>query len=218
MKKIIAIPLLIVVVFSFASCCLFYDYECNATDNFDIGYSKLLNQAFLSDYNWDGTEKGMNIVIPEEYKKIPVTAFGGYFGRGVPCSFGILLTDEAKELLSPNATGWYFTSNISTHENYEIKYLNFNVHISSNISEMEGLWLDRYIVAKHKNDTSTSYEIYVPLCNVTCDEDNKTFYAKDGKLYFKGNDQLVTDIMYEDFDVGKDIESKKDKIVSCHPF
>jgi len=69
MKKIIAIPLLIVVVFSFASCCLFYDYECNATDNFDIGYSKLLNQAFLSDYNWDGTEKGMNIVIPEEYKK-----------------------------------------------------------------------------------------------------------------------------------------------------
>ena len=56
-------------------------------------------------------------------------------------------------------------------------------------------------LAEYEENGETISNIYVLTCYVTCDENNKTFYAKDGKLYFKQTNELVVDIVYEDFDI-----------------
>ena len=97
MKKIIVCILCVIICLSFSSCSLLYDLD--AVDSFDVGYSTSLINAFLSSYNWDGTDETTNIVVPEKYEGIPITEFGGYYGRGVPCSFSIRPTEYAKEKL-----------------------------------------------------------------------------------------------------------------------
>ena len=37
---------------------------------------------------------------------------------------------------------------------------------------------------------------YCPRVSIICDEDNKTFYSKDGKLYYRQDDTLVDGFNY----------------------
>ena len=66
------------------------------------------------------------------------------------------------------------------------------------------------IVAEYEEDEEKKYNVYVLTCYVTCDENNKIFYSKDGKLYFKKDDVLVEDIIYTDFDLDKYNEAHSD--------
>ena len=214
MKRVLAVIFALVVSLSCVGCSMLYDLEPDAINGcLSVGYSKILNDAYVGRYEWDGTLQGQNIVVPEEYNGIPITAFGGYSGRGYPSSFAIIFNDEAKEMLCPGATQWGAYSGIHTLENYELNYLDFNIHISKNIETIESLSLGGYIVAECESEEATAYVVYVLRCYVTCDENNEFFYAKDGKLYNKNNDVVVDDIIYMDFDVEQDIiESEGDSV------
>ena len=74
MKKIAIVILSVLLIFSLFGCSLLYDHEICAVGFFDVGYSKALNDAFIGTYNWDGTNEGMNIVIPEYYNNFKVIA------------------------------------------------------------------------------------------------------------------------------------------------
>ena len=211
MKKIIVCILCVIICLSFSSCSLLYDLD--AVDSFDVGYSTSLNNAFLSSYNWDGTDETTNIVVPEKYEGIPITEFGGYFGRGGPCSFSIRPTEYAKEKLCDKADEWFYMSDIRNVEISNIKTINFNVHISKNIKIIENLSLGGFIGGKYIEDEKEYYDVFVLLCTVTCDDENKSFYAKNGKLYFSDNDTLVTDILYYDFDIDGYLSEPKDESI-----
>lgn len=203
MKKLIVAILCILVCLSFSGCSLLYDYQVNAVDSFDVGYSRTLDDAFLASYNWDGTEETMKLVIPETYRGIPITTLGGYYGRGVPCSFVLEPTEAAKEKLFDEATEWFSVSDIRGIEIEidEINTFNFDVHISKNIEKIEMLNLGSFVCGEYVKNGTTCYKVFVLLCTITCDEDNEVFYAKDGKLYYRQNDTLVTDICYYDLDL-----------------
>lgn len=200
MKKLIAVFLSIFICLTFSGCSLLFEYQTDAIDNFDIGYSKVLNEAFVSSYNWDGTDETKNIVIPEEYNGEKITALGGYFGRGVPCAFGVDLPDSYLNDLCDEVNQWVCSDIYEDVGSVDTVYLNFNLHISENIEQIQIHTLDRVYNGTYFNGDYNSKIIVVLLYNITCDEDNKTFYAKEGKLYYRQNDELVSDILYYDYD------------------
>ena len=57
------------------------------------------------------------------------------------------------------------------------------------------------MVANTADGKFLNNKVYIPLFNFTCDEKNKTFYSKGGKLYYKEGNVLVSDINYHDFKV-----------------
>ena len=179
-----------------------YEYQSDAIGDFDIGYSKMLNNAFLSSYNWDGSDETKNIVIPEEYQDIPITALGGYYGRGVPCAFGVNLSEVTQNDLCGEANQWFCSNIYEDIESVDTIYLNFNIHISKNIKQITEHTLDCFYEGTYfDGEDSYSKIIVVFLYHITCDEENNTFYAKDGKLYLRKDDTPVTDILYYDFSV-----------------
>ena len=197
MKKLLVAFLSVCVSLSFAGCSLLY--QLNAIDNFDIGYSKVLNEAFVSSYNWDGVCETKNIVIPEEYNGIKITALGGYYGRGAPHPFGVSLSESYKNDLCSEANQWFGSKTYKDVESVDTVYLNFNLHISKNIEQITEHTLDHFYEGTYYDgENYHSKIIVVILYNITCDEDNNTFYAKDGKLYYRQNDSLVSDILYFD--------------------
>ncbi len=217
MKKLIVFILCVIICLSFSGCSLLYNLD--AVDSFDVGYSTSLNNAFLSDYNWDGTDEATNIVVPEKYEDIPITEFGGYYGSGVPCSFRISLTESAKEKLCDKSDEWFLMSDIrNTVEIKNIKTINFNVHIGKNIKKIENLSLGGFIGCKYIEDEKEYYDVFVLVCTVTCDDENRSFHARNGKLYFSENDTLVTDILYYDFDIDEYLSEPKDEIIGFSPF
>ena len=77
--------------------------------------------------------------------------------------------------------------------------LDFNIHISKNIEKITLSSLNYVYVGEYSN--GENYELKAMVAfryRFTCDENNETFYAKDGKLYYKENDTLVSDIFYYD--------------------
>ena len=218
MKKLVVVILSILLIFSLCGCSLLYDHKYYAVDSFNVGYSDFLNEAFLGDYNWDGTEEGMNITIPEYYNNIKIKGLGGYHGRGVPTSFEIVPNEEARNILCPNATRWSYVSDTESMDIGTVQYLKFTLNISKYIKEIECLNAGGIIAAKYVENEETKYNIYVLTCYVTCNEDNKTFYAKDGKLYFRDGDVLVEDIVYEDFDLEVHNDRLKDGETWFYPF
>ena len=207
MKKLIAVTLCFIICLSFSGCSLMYEYELDAIDNFDVGYSKILNNAFLSSYSWDGSDDTKNIVIPEEYQGIPITELGGYYGRGVPCAFGVDLPEVLQNNLCIEASQWFCSSVYEDIGSVDTIYLNFNIHISKNIKQITEHTLDCFYEGTYfDGEDNHSKIIVVFLYNITCDEENNTFYAKDGKLYLRKDNTLVTDILYCDFDVDEYIK------------
>ena len=215
MKRLIAIFLCIITCLYCSGCSFDYAHENNAVGGFDVGYSEKLTDAFLSTYNWDGTDEATHIVVPEEYNGIPITTFGGFYGRGVPRSCDIEPTDDAKKILCEEADEWFHISGIPDGEFEEFTTIYFDVHISKNIEKIETLHLGGFIGAEYTKDGVDYRKTFIILCNVTCDENNKVFYAKDGKLYYKRSGSLVEDIFYYDFDwddyVDDYVEKNKDE-------
>lgn len=208
MKKFLALILVVFTCISFCGCCSRYELE--KLGDFDVGYSKRLNDAYLGAYYWDGTQEKTNIVVPEEYKGAPISSFGGYSGSGYPSAFGITLTDSAKEKLCDKSDEWWYMSDFTNNELGELQVVNFTVHISQNIEEIKELRLGGFIGCEYGEEGEEMYDIFVFLCYVTCDENNKTFYAKDGKLYYKQDDKPVSDIYYYDFDLEKYMSDERE--------
>ena len=211
MKHLVVFILCVIICLSFSGCSLLYDID--TVDNFNVGYSTSLNNAFLSSYIWDGTDETTNIVVPEKYEDIPITEFGGYYGRGVPCFFNISPTESAKEKLCDKSDEWFDMSDIRNDKNKirNIRTINFNVHISKNIKKIENMSLGGFSCCEYNEDGKEYYDVFVLVCTVTCDDKNRSFYAKNGKLYFSENDTLVTDILYYDFDIDGYLSEQKEE-------
>ena len=201
MKRFLALIMLAIVCVCFGGCSLLYTYEHNAVGAFDLGYSDKLKDAFFALYSWDGTEDGMNIVLPEDYNGAKITALGGYHGRGVPNMFYVEISDEVMGQLCPEVKNWSYLSDTDVLENCNVEYLRFNLHISKKITELVLYDMEQIYVGEYERDGENVCNVYVLTFNVTCDEDNKYFYAKDGKLYSRGDDALVEGILYEDFEL-----------------
>ena len=160
-------------------------FTCN-----DLG-----NCAFVSSYQWDGTDEKKTITIPNEVGENKVTRLGGYSGRGCPEPFLISLTDDyritidGEKIYSFNSEDELDTWGFE----YEIENVRFTLNIGKGINKVVNVDMSNYYP---KENEKGKVILYHPVVYIECDEDNRTFYSKDGKLYYKSNDELVNDFAY----------------------
>lgn len=169
MKKLPLMIILIMMLF-LSSCsdwCGFYE---RGTGNPVIYYNDKSDKAFVAEYILDGDLIDIEINIPEEYKSCTVDSLGGYYGTGVPTPFMVIIA------------GYDFICKPESLDGVnEIKVV---INLTKNIVEIEKCALDYYITNEEKTYKLNYY--------FNCPSDNKIFYSKDGQLYYKSDDSLVS--------------------------
>jgi len=169
-------------------------YSETTSDGWDIGYNKLSGNSFLGSYTWDGNYENMTFTLPDTYKNSPVTQLGGYYGSGVPTPFCVYLPSEYGH---EGTTEDNPTDTPSRYpQGYTITELKFHLMIGQNLSNIK-LTFMYYSLCKQADG---SYILYHPVYDIACSGENRTFYSKDGRLYYKANDQLVDTIAYPNND------------------
>ncbi len=200
MKKFLAIILLISFTFCLSGC--FFDevsllYSDSAqVDGFYVGINRTSRCCFVGSYNCTEYAENLEITIPDDYEGIPIKRIGGYYGSGVPTPFLISLADLYMNAPEGNEYDAVFNGDINEFEipeDYVIEDVVFNLNIGKNIEIIEFVVMDKYY--PHINDDG-SITFYHAVVNITCSDENKHFYSKDGKLYDKKTDELISDFAY----------------------
>ena len=151
--------------------------------------------AAVSAYVWDGDPEKTDIVIPEKFDKQKVKCLGGYLGRGFPSPFYIDCDSYLgiKSDVDEMGESMTFSMDASMIEpGTRVIYTDFTIHLS------------KYIEKIYARADATEYTVngekiaYCPRVRIICDEDNKTFYSKDGKLYYRQDDTLADGFFYGD--------------------
>ncbi|MCI9617695.1 MAG: hypothetical protein HFG31_06785 [Eubacterium sp.] len=151
--------------------------------------------AYASTYQWDGKVEHKNITIPDEAGGNKVTRLGGFSGKGCPEPFVIELSDDAygvwveeeihilksEKLLEGYGVG------------YEVQDVKFTLNIGKKLNKIVKVDMSNYFPKETENGKII---LYHPVVYIECDKDNRTFYSKDGKLYYKSNDEVIDDFDY----------------------
>ena len=166
-------------------------------DGFDIAVNKFANCCFVGYYNCTEYTENMEITIPDEFVGFPITRIGGAYGRGLPSPFHISLADlymNAPEGSLYNAV-FYDSPEEYTWitDKYAIQEVPFTLRIGKRIETIKYIEMDCYYPHINEDESITFYH---PVVYIICSEENPYFYSKDGKLYDKETDELITDFAY----------------------
>jgi len=162
----------------------------NTDSGWRIYHNVIGRNAFISVFEWDGNYDNMTISVPDSYKNYHITTLGGYSGNGGGARFGVILPEEygndGETPYDPIETPeWY-------PYGYTIIDIKFILNIAQNINEIE--LVDKDYRMDQKADGL--YLLYHPVYYINCSQKNKTFYSKDGRLYYKANNILVDAFAY----------------------
>ncbi len=165
-------------------------------DGFYIAINKTANCCFVGNYNCTEYTENLEITIPDDYDGIPIKRIGGYYGRGVPTPFYISLADLYMNAPEGSRYNTIFNGDINEFEipeEYVVEGVVFNLNIGKNIEVIKLVAM--YENYPHINDDG-SIVFYRPVVNINCSDENKHFYSKDGKLYNKKTDELISGFAY----------------------
>lgn len=159
-----------------------------------ITYNQLLDtacaEACLVPENTDSFE----ITVPDEYNGVPVEKLGRISGSA---PFLIDLSDLYMNAYEGSKYYAVYTAEAITSdafaESFSIQNVVFKLNIGKNIKEINYVKMDEYY--PHINEDG-SIVFYHPVVEIYCSEDNGHFYSKNGKLYDKKTDKLITDFSY----------------------
>lgn len=162
-----------------------------------FGVSKLKKDVFCIDIVWDGGD--MAFTIPDEFMGYKVTTLGGYTGTGYPCPFQVeidipAIYPDGGEYSYSVCDESVFESEHMPDDEYDI--LTFSIHLGVNLVNIKYVLGKQYYVRYIEGESIDDY-----LCKIvyyfTVDEGNPKLYAKNGKLYYRDSNELVTDFFYE---------------------
>ena len=166
-----------------------YHGEDAVTENGVTFYVRRDRQAaFAGSLTWDGEGDTVDYVIPDRVDGVPVTSLGGLlYGtafKKLPCGWGVELPDtlrgaERGQYVLPDGSGTEIT-------------LTVRLHIGRYVTHIENVGL---LTPVGYYSTEGSYVIRQEWV-VTCDPMNQTFYAEDGRLYYRA-DGTPADICYD---------------------
>lgn len=168
----LAAVLLAAALFSLWDAAMFYKGPV-AEGSQEYYVNKISRRAFAGSYVWDGDPDHMTVTIPDEVDGLPVTALGGYYGRGVPTFFGVTLPEAYRSTITPQE--WM--------EDQE--ELVFTVELSKHVKELNCVDMGYDTVGVRPGAAVRYHVSYV----YQCDAENPIFYARDGVLYRRADDQ-----------------------------
>ena len=176
-----------------------YDGEFVEDKGMFLGYSKSKKRAFVGQLqgDWDNTD----FVIPDEYRGYPVTTLGGVIGRGFPCPFDFYLElpEEYREYDDAQLSfATQFSVFDETGDGWETVI--FYITLGRNVRQIERATPCRYlgIIAGYDEDGLPIHDLlYKIVPYFTVPEENKTFYAEEGRLYYKNSGAPAGEFEYE---------------------
>ena len=185
MKKLAALILAAAMILALSAC---GDWSLNyektvSVNGFDFGLDTGRKKAFAAAYLWDGTDEGRRIVIPDEAEGCEVFKLGGYYGRGLPMPFYVAVPSDPKESSIPSGE----------EGGPETREILFTLVFGPKLTEIGNV---RESGDFFGTATDGARVLFHPVFAFEVDEKNPAFYAKDGKLYVKRGDALVTDFAY----------------------
>lgn len=146
--------------------------------NLDAYYNKLTKDCFIGEYYWDGNIENMTIVVPDKYENYKVKGLGGFFGRGAPIAFSVVMPDELlAEVESVSDEG----------DDFEATTYTFTVKLGNNIKKITNFSYECYYY-----DEDGNVEFRVKM-HYECSPDNKWIYSKDGMLFDKKTNKFIAD-------------------------
>lgn len=152
----------------------------------------LTRRAFAAGRAWDGAD-GAVIVIPDEVHGYKVTALGGYIGRGVPTAFAL----NAPEIWNTQVV--FGDEKVAAdaekdYPNAKIIDCSMTLKLGKNIEELNELCCCGF----QGYDEAGRETVWRFRWYVECSEENETFYAENGRLYYRADGALAADFIYWD--------------------
>ena len=174
--------ILILALITLTGCTSSMDYSDTASEGpWTVSLNKDGKDAFATSYVWDGTEASLRIE-PGEIEGCYITRYGGYYGRGLPEPFSIVI---------PNAS---HVDEKDVPEDAKVRELVFTMVFGSQIRDIFCRQLAGYYRAKD-NDGKDIY--YLLLINAELSPDNKNFRIENDKLYFKDKDTPIEELYFD---------------------
>jgi len=166
-KKTLKIATAAAVIYFTFMCVLaviFTSWKGAKINNLNVYYSKITKDCTAGLYEWDGNTENMTVIVPDEFEGIKISNLGGKSIGSSPALFHISLPED-----------------IEIRDEY-----NFTIKLGKNINYAEHfLYTDEY----------TDYK-GILLCKINyyyeVSEANKWIYSKDGKIYDKKTDELIS--------------------------
>ena len=192
----VIISVLLIVAFTLSGC---YDGEFVEDRKMFLGYSKTKKRAFVGLLY--GDLENTEFVIPDKYRGYPVTTLGGVIGRGFPCpfDFDIELPEEYQEYVEQQRTfGTEFSGFDETGDGWETVV--FHITLGRNIRKIERASLCRYIgiIVDYDEEGLPIRDIlYKIVPYFIVPEENATFYAEGGRLFYKASGTPAGEFEYE---------------------
>ncbi|BAL00586.1 hypothetical protein OBV_33870 [Oscillibacter valericigenes Sjm18-20] len=156
-------------------------------------------RAFAAGFDWDGETEEISVVIPDTVKfsgsskSCRVTKLGGFFGRGVPCQFGPMLpigNNEGQGPLDESTGDPELLENLRRrHPGAPEQDLRVRLYLGRYVSEIPLPAV--CLLYQQREGEGILWRI---IYQVDCDENNQTFYARDGKLYLRADEVPVTQL------------------------
>lgn len=186
------IPVLMVVRFLLFFCADTYNDTAQYGDftvayGYCTGYHKLLfqNHASVICFGAEGEDYDREIVIPDSYDGIEIRELGGFLGRGVPLPFYVEHSDNPViDKLTEESENQYSSAfaNLEERETVfdEVIYDDFVLKIGKQIENINSVCGVSVFELQDGSCTAYCTRFYV-----VCDEENPSFYSRDGVLYNK---------------------------------
>lgn len=185
MKKI-----LIIFVFLFAvvlSSCKGEGYELHIQDEVEYSINQKKQDGYVGNQNWNCDLNNASLHIADEVENCKITSFGGYYGIGSKNPFRISFIYDNSDIS--------FSSKENLPEECEKVEIQFQIYLNKYLERVVfvGPFFEEYFVFNDSPNIAyfISYYFISP-------EENKTFFSKDGKLYYKATNDLVKEFYEKD--------------------
>ena len=192
-SKYFALVMALICMVSLLAGCEVYSGEWQEYGDFTLKYkSNNKRYAMVAEWKWDGDLDNTIIEIPDECEKTVIEAMGGPLGTNAPMkSFQIKSDCELR----------FQGTDPEKYKDVEVSFdeVVFTLKIGKNIKKVHMNYRDReddeynWVAIENNDGSVTFYRIYF---EVECDDENKTFYSKDGKLYQKKDNAKVKGLVY----------------------
>ncbi len=199
LKRFTFCVLFVLQIVFLSACSLTYSYINNEEDKIGYGYSKLENNCFVADISYSKGDS-TDIIIPDKFNGSYVTALGGYTGSGAPTPFGVNFNGndfflENYEIFSVDDEDikLYIDKNIKV----EVQNVMFNITLPSKLKTIKLTLLNEVVCQEYQQGRDTVLKVFRPVYYFNISKDNKYFYTKRGKLYYKNTDKLFSDCIYK---------------------
>lgn len=174
--------------------------NCERIESVEYLPNFMSGRAFAAGFDWDGKTEEISVVIPDTVefsrpsKTCRVTKLGGFAGRGGPCQFGPMLPidSESQGNFDESTDDPKLLEEIrQRHPGAPMRDLRVRLYLGRYVSEIP--LSASSLIYRQREGNGTLWRV---AYQVDCDENNQTFYARDGKLYLRADGTAVTQLSY----------------------